>query len=779
MKATSLVITCGALALAQRTALWVPDCGDEVLMLGTNVADEFKSLNTLSVEDVNTILAFNTYTVVYESTAPSGFRYDRGYLVKDSPPQQIVTTCTTPLSGIEDATRATPTGLSSTSTQAETGNATIAAVSRSSQVATATSCYTTGNDDHDNEGRGGSGILDCMEFSLRPLYSTTVREARVSQRCWYRLVFLLGVGFHIGFVQSGGVNDVFDAAAAEHRGYELTRRDAASLVRRRGGQDVDTTRPKTERRQAQHQCCAEMVNNSVTGTSYDAFIVNLSNDTVAPLEQHANRNSPTISIDRKRSTGGPFHHLTAIMTRPQKMVIVGAGPVGTLAALYAAQRGYAVESTYIRDPGVGSLSPGKSINLALSERGMNALRHAGQPELLQRVLDASVPMRGRMIHGKTVSGDLYEVSQDFDALGRTNFAIDRAALNANLLDCLDALPNVKLFFNHKLIHVDFHNCMALVEDRDWLSQSIEVKFDIMLGADGARSAVRYHMMNISRMDYQHEYLDDGSFTCTLFMPASRFAALEADESQILPFFDANFPGVRNHISDTSLIRSFSECPHRPLVSIKCKPYHFGSSSVIVGDAAHAMAPFYGQGMNAGMEHVRLLFSVLDKHAHATGAALRGEQGEDDKNNHSPSRAAKIRGRALAEYSASRWRDAHAIKDLAMQNYREMRTSQSTLYKLRKALEEFMHATFPSLGWQSKYSQVVFSNEPYAECVRRNDGQDRLLSIFTALCTGPLVAAGLYLARARGCLATALWSAVTAPWQWPGFWRHVLSVALGG
>ncbi|KAK8140851.1 hypothetical protein G3M48_001617 [Beauveria asiatica] len=263
MKATSLVITCGALALAQRTALWVPDCGDEVLMLGTNVADEFRSLNTLSVEDINTILAFNTYTVVYESTAPSGFRYVGGYLVKDPLPQQLVTTCTTPLSGIGGANRATPTGLSSTSTKAETGNATIAATSRSPQMATATSCYTTGqpvsksaevmdqvfsfcgvhtslaiptrisstvtygglqmlfqvnpatcdteggatrrdvmfvrptggmptdslqafnrafwpcvhlwnlweycNDDHDNEGRGGSGILDCMEFSLRPL----------------------------------------------------------------------------------------------------------------------------------------------------------------------------------------------------------------------------------------------------------------------------------------------------------------------------------------------------------------------------------------------------------------------------------------------------------------------------------------------------------------------------------------------------------------------------------------------------------------------------------
>ncbi|KAM3549996.1 hypothetical protein ARSEF4850_008561 [Beauveria asiatica] len=368
------------------------------------------------------------------------------------------------------------------------------------------------------------------------------------------------------------------------------------------------------------------------------------------------------------------------MTRPQKIVIVGPGPVGALAALYAAQRGYAVEVYELR------------------------------PELLQRVLDASVPMRGRMIHGKTVSGDLYEVSQDFDALGRTNFAIDRAALNANILDCIDALPNVKLFFNHKLIHVDFHNCTALVEDRDWLSQSVEVKFDIMLGADGAHSAVRYHMMNISRMDYQHEYLD--VLWCELRMKPGKVRGDTAHAWKISPSHLHIWP------AEDSI-----ECPHRPLVSIKCKPYHFGSSSVIVGDAAHVMAPFYGQGMNAAMEDVRLLFSVLDKHAHATRAALRGEQGEDDKNNHSPSRAAKIRGRALAEYSASRWRDAHAIHDLAMQNYREMRTSQSTLYKLRKALEEFMHATFPSLGWQSKYSRVVFSNEPYAECLQSTPRRD--------------------------------------------------------
>ncbi|KAM0664447.1 hypothetical protein ACQRIU_007029 [Beauveria bassiana] len=223
---------------------------------------------------------------------------------------------------------------------------------------------------------------------------------------------------------------------------------------------------------------------------------------------------------------------------------------------------------------------------------MSALRHAGQPELLQRVVAASVSMRGRMIHTQNAFGGLFQLPQDFDALGRTNLAIDRAALTVALLDCLDALPNVKLFFSHKLVSVDFHSGTALVEDRDWLSLTTEVRFDIMLGADGAHSAVRCNMMEISLMDYQHEYLDvlwcefrmqpgkvradgscawkispdrlhiwpagdstfiaipnkDGSFTFTLFMPPGRFATLKADESQVPQFSDTNFPGVRDHIS---------------------------------------------------------------------------------------------------------------------------------------------------------------------------------------------------------------------------------------
>lgn len=251
------------------------------------------------------------------------------------------------------------------------------------------------------------------------------------------------------------------------------------------------------------------------------------------------------------------------------------------------------------------------------------------------------------------------------------------------------------------------------------------------------------------------------------MPPGRFATLEADESQVPQFFDTNFPGVRDHISDTSLIRLLSKSPHQSIISIKCKPYHFGSSGVILGDAAHTMAPFYGQGMNAGMEDVRVLFSVLDKHAQGTEAAVRGGGGD------SSTEAAKTRRLALADYSSSRWKDAHAINDLAMRNYLEMRTARSTIYRLRKALEELMHVGFPSLGWQTRYSRVVFSNEPYAECMRRSDRQGRLLSNLTALAACPFVVAGVYFAcaSARRSSGAKLCVAVHALWQWSGFGRH--------
>lgn len=462
-----------------------------------------------------------------------------------------------------------------------------------------------------------------------------------------------------------------------------------------------------------------------------------------------------------------------------KVVVVGAGPVGALAALYAAQRGNDVEvyelRNDLRDPTTTPLNFTKSINLALSERGINAMRHSGRSDLLDRVINETIPMKGRMVHGRSVSGELTEQSQDYDAHGRTLFAADRGALNKILLDELENLPNVRFFFNHKLTGADFRHNKAWFEvhssnlpktgpqGRD---QEIEVTFDLLIGADGAHSAARYHMMKYARMDYQQEYIDtlwceftisakdsapssdleskfklsphhlhiwpgqsfmfiaipslDGSFTCTLFLPSSHFSDLESSPDTLPDFFNKHFPGVTTLIPPSALIASFKQNPHLPLISIKCAPYHFASSAVILGDAAHAMVPFYGQGMNAGLEDVHTLFTILDAHP------------------------ADKRGEALAEYSELRKPDAHAINDLALQNYTEMRSSvTSPVYKMRKYLEETLSTYIPSLGWQTKYARVSFGNERYSEAMKKSEHQGRMIVIgLVGLLATPAVVGGL-------------------------------------
>lgn len=495
------------------------------------------------------------------------------------------------------------------------------------------------------------------------------------------------------------------------------------------------------------------------------------------------------------------------MALKEKIIVVGAGPVGSLAALYAAQRGHDVEiyelRPDLRNPSTTPLNFTRSINLALSERGINAMRHAGQPKLLEHVFSATIPMRGRMIHGRSKDGDLYEAAQDYDIHGRTIFAVDRAGLNKRLLDILEAMPNVKFFFNHKLTGADFNRRKAWFEittseSATGRAREIETGFDLMIGADGAHSAVRYHMMKFVRMNYQQEYIDtlwcefqikavenpasddatskfrispnhlhiwpgkefmfiaipsdDGTFTSTLFLPSAETAELERNPSSVPSFFDKHFPGVTDLIPPEDLINSFNTNPHLPLISVKCSPYHYQSSAVVLGDAAHAMVPFYGQGMNAGLEDVRVLFSILDKHAarednHPTSPRAGDQEDDDDAATATAhSHAAYRREVALAEYTANRVPDAHAINDLALQNYIEMRASVlSRTYRLRKWLEESMSVYFPDMGWQTKYSRVSFSNEPYAAVVAKSDRQGQVLvSAFEALVCSPFLAAAVLL-----------------------------------
>lgn len=286
---------------------------------------------------------------------------------------------------------------------------------------------------------------------------------------------------------------------------------------------------------------------------------------------------------------------------------------------------------------------------------------------------------------------------------------------------------------------------------------VAVEFDLLIGADGAHSATRYHMMKYARVTYQQEYIDtlwcefciqprtskslfamspnhlhiwpgssfmfiaipslDGSFTCTLFAPSYQFDSLSASPTTDLePFFIKNFPGVcPDLIAPEDLQIQFCGNPHLPLISIKCTPYHYKSSVVILGDAAHAMVPFYGQGMNAGLEDVRVLFEIFDKHGVYEPRLCNANAQET------------ARHVALAEYTAQRTPDAAAINDLALRNYEEMRAGvQSSFYKTRKWIEDRIHLYMPSLGWNTQYGRVSFGNQRYSEVGEAVQRQGRIL-----------------------------------------------------
>ncbi|KAL2863810.1 kynurenine 3-monooxygenase [Aspergillus lucknowensis] len=468
----------------------------------------------------------------------------------------------------------------------------------------------------------------------------------------------------------------------------------------------------------------------------------------------------------------------------QKVVVVGAGPVGSLAALYAAARGDDVEVYELRGdlriPSTVPLNFTKSINLSLSHRGITAIKGSKRENVIRKILQEAFPIYGRMIHGGG-DGKLWEAPQAYDVHGRNNHSADRGTLNNVLLDELERMPNIKLFFNHKLTGADFRANKAWFERRipgeaplpgsSGRVPEIEVDFDYLIGADGAHSATRYHMMKFARVNYEQEYIDtlwcefrippspqndflispshlhiwpgkefmfialpsvDKSFTCTLFAPAIHFAKLERSTQDLLEFFGAHFPGVSPQlISPNDLVEQFTTNPHLPLISIKCKPHHYSSSVVIVGDAAHAVLPFYGQGLNAGLEDIQVLFEYLDANGVYNPDADQGAR-------------ALARQLAFQEYTDNRAADAHAINDLSRQNYVEMRQGiKQPLYRLRKYIEEALYHYVPSLGWQTQYTRVSFSNQRYSEIIQVNRRQGRILgAVFGSTILSVLAIAGV-------------------------------------
>lgn len=341
--------------------------------------------------------------------------------------------------------------------------------------------------------------------------------------------------------------------------------------------------------------------------------------------------------------------------------------------------------------------------------------------------------------------------------------MDRGGLNRQLLDALEALPNVTFHFNHKLTGADFNTKRAWFERQvddqgnriqDRRPPEIEIGFDFLIGADGAHSSTRYHLMKFAPVDYQQAYIDtlwsefqiepdrgtfamspnhlhiwpgrdhmfiaipsmDRSFTCTLFAPRATFDHLSANPGEIPHFFQKHFPGVSpERIAPNDLIAQFNTSPHLPLISINCTPYHYNASVVILGDAAHAMVPFYGQGMNAGLEDVRVLFEFLDTY----GVYPQDRQTVEQRD--------QRRNKALEAYTRFRSPDAAAINRLALENYVEMRAKVvSPVYLARKFAEEGIAKYLPIAGWSTQYTRVSFGNQRYSRAVLAVQRQGRIL-----------------------------------------------------
>ncbi|CAL1677759.1 unnamed protein product [Lasius platythorax] len=361
-----------------------------------------------------------------------------------------------------------------------------------------------------------------------------------------------------------------------------------------------------------------------------------------------------------------------------RIAIIGGGLVGALAACFFAKRGHQVVIYEYRSDLRMENSSGQSINLALSFRGREALRAVGLEDIVVKQYGTS--MRGRMLHDK--NGNLKEVLYD-SVKGNCIYSISRRRLNIILLDAAEKYPKVQVNFNKKLVDADLEKGkMKFLNMKTGAMENADA--DLIIGADGAYSKVRKIMakrslFNCAQTYIEHGYVElsvpsgknnefamngknlhiwprgefmmtslpneDHTFTGNLFAP---FHVLEKLKTPVtlLRFYTEHFPDLLRLIGEQSLVQQFFEKEPQTLISIKCEPYHVGKTALIIGDAAHAMVPFYAQGMNTGFEDVLLLDELMECYN---------------------SDFAKI----LPKFSELRCDDGHAICDLAMYNYLEV------------------------------------------------------------------------------------------------------------
>jgi kynurenine 3-monooxygenase len=419
---------------------------------------------------------------------------------------------------------------------------------------------------------------------------------------------------------------------------------------------------------------------------------------------------------------------------PDKITLIGAGLNGPLLAMLLLQRGFAVE-IYERRPDMRRvrISAGRSINLALSTRGIHGLQQAGLWEGMRSII---IPMKGRMMH--SVAGAL-----TFQPYGKNESevinSISRAELNIALINAAEE-HGATLHFSERCTGYDLKSGVIRVRNEGTGEETVR-DTGVVIGCDGSASAIRAEMLKLNRFNFSQQYLDygykeltipagpkgahvlethalhiwprgnhmlialpniDGTFACILFLPfegTDSFASVTT-RAEVLEFFQTRFPDAVPLMPQ--LAENYLANPTGAMVTIKCSPWHVEGRALLLGDAVHAIVPFFGQGLNCGFEDCTSLVALLDRH------------GADWP-------------RVFAEFERERKVNTDAIADMAIENFTEMRDRVADAqFLFRKNVELALEAKYPQL-FVPKYAMVTFHRIPYSVALARGALQDRMLA----------------------------------------------------
>ncbi|MEX2484785.1 MAG: NAD(P)/FAD-dependent oxidoreductase [Brumimicrobium sp.] len=417
----------------------------------------------------------------------------------------------------------------------------------------------------------------------------------------------------------------------------------------------------------------------------------------------------------------------------KKVAVVGAGLVGSLHAILLAKKGFNVD-VFERRPDLrkADVIGGRSINLALSNRGFKALELAG---IADEIREISIPMYGRKMHDLEGNLSYQPYGKEDEAI----FSVSRGGLNQKLMNLADDYKKVNYHFNHKCSDIDLNGNTIFFEDTLKV-EDVSYMYDHIFGTDGAFSAVRGRLQKTPMFNYSQEYLShgykelvippkedgthridknclhiwprgkfmlialpnlDGSFTVTLFFPMKGKTSFESIKTKedVMQFFNKTFPDAVPHMP--TLESDYFENPTSTLVTVRCDPWNYEDKVLLMGDAAHAVVPFYGQGMNSGFEDCSVFYEMYDAHS--------GNMEE-----------------LFEKYSEQRIPDANAIADLALYNYIEMRDLAGDAdFLLRKKIERKFSDLYPN-KWMPLYSQVTFSHIRYSEALKAGERQRKIM-----------------------------------------------------